>query len=94
LPDDDGTPARLLLRPLGPQVGPADLSTPHPRSSRSRAAAHSSSPACASARSSMACAASRAGSQRLASGLRTTIRATRSPARSGNGDTGRNTPFS
>ena len=47
-----------------------------------------------SARSSSPCAMSRSTSQRLASGRRTTIRATLSPARRGSGLSGRRRPFS
>ena len=94
LPHDDGTSTSLLTRAVSPKIGPPDLATLHPRSSRSSAAAHSSSPASARARSSSAWEASRVKSQRLESGRRTTMTATRSPARSGSGDTGRRRPFS
>jgi len=94
LPHDDRTPASLLLRSIDTKVRPPDLVTLQRGSSPSRAAAHSSSPASARARSSSACAASRVKSQRLGSGRRTTMGATRSPDRSGSGDTGRRRPFS
>jgi hypothetical protein len=94
LPDDDGSPAGLFALTIRAKVGPPDLASSQPRSSRSRADSQASSPDSASVCSSEEPPARRFRSHRAGSGRRTTTIPTCSPGRSASRRSGRSTPSS